>query len=110
MPQKNTHLSSKKIFVVIGIIVVIVAIIFALSRKMILQISNFLLQPLLFQKYQVPYPILKMLLVLLSSQLKTIPVTGSMDHTARRIIFKLFHMKIPESKQMCIQNIVIGTL
>ena len=33
MPQKNTHLSSKKIFVVIGIIVVIVAIIFALSRK-----------------------------------------------------------------------------
>lgn len=51
-----------------------------------------------------------MLLILLSSQLKTIPVTGSMDHTARRIIFKLFHMKIPESKQMCIQNIVIGTL
>lgn len=56
------------------------------------------------------YSNIGMLLILLSSQLKTIPVTGSMDHTARRIIFKLFHMKIPESKQMCIQNIVIGTL
>ena len=33
MPQKNTHFSSKKIFVVIGIIVVIIAIIFALSRR-----------------------------------------------------------------------------
>ena len=33
MPQKNTHFSCKKIFVVIGIIAVIIAIIFALSRR-----------------------------------------------------------------------------
>ena len=112
MPQKNTHLSSKKIFVVIGIIVVIVAIIFALSRKN--DTANIELPTSTASVSEVSSTVSDSEIAVNSTLFAVENYSGywfnGSHSTPYYIQIVPYEMKIPESKQMCIQNIVIGTL